>query len=57
LYKVSNDIYLPDILGTKEGIEALALFLDKLRAFMKTGSPKQPPMCHTLEEEECILED
>ncbi|KAK0489761.1 hypothetical protein EDD18DRAFT_1109922 [Armillaria luteobubalina] len=56
-YKVSNNIYLLDILGTKEGIEALALFLDKSGAFMKTGNPKQPLMHHTLEEEECILED
>ncbi|KAK0495228.1 hypothetical protein EDD18DRAFT_1106466 [Armillaria luteobubalina] len=42
---------------TKEGIEALALFLDKSGAFTKTGNPKQPPMHHTFEEEECILED
>ncbi len=33
LCKVSRDIHLPDILGTKEGIETLALFLEKSGAF------------------------
>ncbi|KAK0216728.1 hypothetical protein EDD85DRAFT_781859, partial [Armillaria nabsnona] len=40
LCKVSRDIYLPDILGMKEGIEALALFLEKSGAFTKTSNMK-----------------
>ncbi|KAK0464628.1 uncharacterized protein EV420DRAFT_1517295 [Desarmillaria tabescens] len=47
LRKVSRDLYLPDILGTKEGIEALA----------STGTPKRPPIPPTLDEEEITLED
>ncbi|KAJ3861090.1 hypothetical protein EV359DRAFT_18096, partial [Lentinula novae-zelandiae] len=38
LHKVSDDICLPDILGTKEGIEALTEFLDQSGAFTKTGT-------------------
>ncbi|KAK0241238.1 hypothetical protein EDD85DRAFT_879324 [Armillaria nabsnona] len=57
LRKVSRDIYLPDILGTKEGIEALASFLEKSGAFTKTGNPKRPPVRPTLDEEELALED
>ncbi|KAK0455776.1 uncharacterized protein EV420DRAFT_1553204 [Desarmillaria tabescens] len=52
LRKVSRDLYLPDILGTKRGIEALAAFLEKSGAFTKTGAPKRPPMRPTLDEEE-----
>ncbi|KAK0504356.1 hypothetical protein EDD18DRAFT_1133225, partial [Armillaria luteobubalina] len=57
LHEVSNDIYLPDILGTNEGVEALTSFLEKSGAFTKTGNPKQPPMRPTLNEEDWILED
>ncbi|KAK0485344.1 hypothetical protein EDD18DRAFT_1053228, partial [Armillaria luteobubalina] len=35
LHKVSRDIYLPDILGTNEGIDALASFLEKSGTFTK----------------------
>ncbi|KAJ7621798.1 hypothetical protein DFH06DRAFT_991444, partial [Mycena polygramma] len=40
LREVSRDISLPEILGTKKGIEALAEFLDKLGAFTKPGVPQ-----------------
>ncbi|KAK0491855.1 hypothetical protein EDD18DRAFT_1015918, partial [Armillaria luteobubalina] len=36
LHKVSRDLYLPDILGTTEGIGALASFLEKSGAFTKS---------------------
>ncbi|KAK0492198.1 hypothetical protein EDD18DRAFT_1014683, partial [Armillaria luteobubalina] len=49
-HKVSSDIYMPDILGTKEGIEALTSFLENLGAITKTGNPKRPPMRPTLDE-------
>ncbi|TFL01292.1 hypothetical protein BDV98DRAFT_507900, partial [Pterulicium gracile] len=39
LRKVSEDIALPDILGTPEGIKALAKFLNETGAFTKTGRP------------------
>ncbi|KAK0460197.1 uncharacterized protein EV420DRAFT_1535614 [Desarmillaria tabescens] len=57
LCKVSRDVYLPDILGMKRGIEALAVFLEKSGAFTKTGTPKRPPMRPTLDDEETMLED
>ncbi|KAF8583294.1 hypothetical protein K439DRAFT_1348946, partial [Ramaria rubella] len=39
--------HIPDILGTKEGITALAEFIEASGAFTKTGEPPKP-----LEEED-----
>jgi len=36
---VSTTIDLPTILGTEEGIDALAKFIGKSNAFTKTGEP------------------
>lgn len=41
LEKVSEGVTLRDVLGTKEGVEALAKFLDKSGAFTKTGRPRK----------------
>jgi len=68
LREISNDISLPEILGTKEGIEALAEFIRKSGAFSKTGTlrtEKQPPLLEEepevenerLEEEEGLEEE
>jgi len=49
LQKVSPTVLLPEILGTKEGIRALAKFLEKSGAFTKTGAPRglpRPPSEH-----------
>ena len=35
LYNISNFIYMPDILGTKQGIATLSKFLERLGAFTK----------------------
>ncbi|KAJ3964359.1 hypothetical protein EV361DRAFT_979130, partial [Lentinula raphanica] len=43
LQKVSQDIYLADILGKEEGIEALTEFLDKSGAFTLTGRLRKQP--------------
>ncbi|KAJ7471919.1 hypothetical protein FB451DRAFT_1251417 [Mycena latifolia] len=51
LEKVSRDVSLPEILGTKEGITALAEFLDKSGAFTKTGEPRCQPSLPTYEDE------
>ncbi|KAJ3862450.1 hypothetical protein EV359DRAFT_12033, partial [Lentinula novae-zelandiae] len=40
LQKASKDICLKDILGTREGIEALTEFLDESGAFTRTGRPR-----------------
>ncbi|KAJ7670673.1 hypothetical protein DFH06DRAFT_980915 [Mycena polygramma] len=40
LRKASPTIHLPDILGTKNGIAALADFIEKSGAFTKTGTPR-----------------
>ncbi|KZV84744.1 hypothetical protein EXIGLDRAFT_591699, partial [Exidia glandulosa HHB12029] len=40
LRAVSRDVSLPEILGTADGIEALAKFLRKSGAFTKTGEPR-----------------
>ncbi|KAJ6546137.1 hypothetical protein B0H10DRAFT_2131789 [Mycena sp. CBHHK59/15] len=48
LKDVSRDISLPEILGTKDGIAALAKFLEESGAFTKTGTPHRPleiPLC------------
>lgn len=60
LRKVSRDISLSEILGTKEGIAALADFLKATGAFTKTGNPRQaavaPEYDEELEEGESELE-
>ena len=44
LEKASRILSLPELLGTKEGIEALSEFLKKSPAFTRTGSiPTKPP--------------
>ena len=40
LRKVSATLSLPEILGTRKGLEALAAFLEKSGAFTKTGRPR-----------------
>jgi len=44
LEEISPFIYLPDILGTCEGIQALAEFLPKSNAFTRLGTG--PPTQH-----------
>jgi hypothetical protein len=41
LTKVSRDISLPEILGTKDGVKALSEFLKKTGAFTKSGRPRE----------------
>ena len=41
LRDVSRDISLPEILGTRDGIEALTEFLRESGAFSKTGLPRK----------------
>ncbi|KAJ7833953.1 hypothetical protein B0H14DRAFT_2364015, partial [Mycena olivaceomarginata] len=41
LEDVSRDISLPEILGTKDGIAALAKFLEESGAFTKSGLPRR----------------
>ncbi|KAJ3735324.1 hypothetical protein DFJ43DRAFT_983626, partial [Lentinula guzmanii] len=41
LKKASQDICLADILGTKEGVEALSEFVEISGAFTKTGQPRK----------------
>jgi len=38
LHNVSSSIYMPDILGTKQGIAALSKFLKRTGAFTKNGT-------------------
>ena len=49
LQKVSKDISLPEILGTKGGILALANFLKESRAFTNSGKKLTPPITPTYE--------
>ncbi|KZT71019.1 hypothetical protein DAEQUDRAFT_683813, partial [Daedalea quercina L-15889] len=41
LREVSKTIDLPTVLGTEDGIAALAQFLEKSGAFTKTGEPRE----------------
>ncbi|TFY60198.1 hypothetical protein EVJ58_g5302 [Rhodofomes roseus] len=43
LREASETIDLPTILGTEEGIDALAHFIEKSGAFTKTGEPRAAP--------------
>ncbi|KAF7350488.1 RnaseH domain transposon factor [Mycena venus] len=51
LRSVSRDISLPEILGTKDGIAALAKFLEESGAFTKTGTPRRPQETPSFEDE------
>ncbi|KAJ7181309.1 hypothetical protein C8R43DRAFT_869511, partial [Mycena crocata] len=51
LRKVSPDVSVPEILGTKEGIVALAEFLEKSGAFTKTGRPRAKAEMPAFEDE------
>ncbi|KAJ7705620.1 hypothetical protein B0H16DRAFT_1312765 [Mycena metata] len=51
LEAVSRDISLPEILGTKEGIAALAEFLETSGAFTKSGKPRRSPDLPSFEDE------
>jgi ribonuclease HI len=45
LRKISRDLWLPVILGTKKGIAALTVFLQESTAFTRDGQqPKKPPI-------------
>ena len=47
LHQASQTLYLPDLLGTKDGIQAMASFLEKYGAFTKNGhSPPTPSPPH-----------
>ncbi|KAG7447139.1 uncharacterized protein BT62DRAFT_1004717, partial [Guyanagaster necrorhizus] len=52
LRNVSRTIYLPDILGTKEGITALSEFMENTGAFTRTGQPQNEKLAPEPEEEE-----
>ena len=57
LRKISQYLWLPDILGTKEGIAALIKFLHDTPAFTRDGHhPKKPPL-PTFEHEPEDVED
>ncbi|KAJ3832175.1 hypothetical protein F5878DRAFT_548524, partial [Lentinula raphanica] len=43
LEKVSPDVCLMDVLGTTEGIDALAEFIEMSGAFTRSGKPRQSP--------------
>ena len=50
LHQASQTLYLPDLLGTKEGIQAMASFLEKSGAFTKNGrSPPTPTPSHIVD--------
>ena len=47
LHQASQTLYLPDLLGAKDGIQAMASFLEKSGAFTKNGhSPPAPSPPH-----------
>ncbi|RDB17330.1 hypothetical protein Hypma_001787 [Hypsizygus marmoreus] len=52
LTKDFPELSLPDILGTKKGLEALVKFLTKSGAFTKTGEPRRARTRPRLEDEE-----
>ena len=51
LRKVSRDLWLPTILGTKDGITALTLFLKETTAFTCDGHQYTPPPTPSFEHE------
>jgi len=48
-------LYLPDLLGTKDGIEAMTSFLKNSGAFTKNGQP--PPLLSILHMTDRLLTD
>jgi len=44
LCQASQTLYLPDLLGTKDGIQAMASFLEKSGAFTKNGHSSPTPL-------------
>ncbi|KAK0212341.1 hypothetical protein DFS33DRAFT_1247902, partial [Desarmillaria ectypa] len=52
LRNVSRTLYLPDILGTKEGIAALGEFIENSGAFTRSGETRSPRQALEIEEEE-----
>jgi hypothetical protein len=57
LYRVSATLSLPEIIGTRKGLEPLAVFLKKSGAFTKTGRPPIPARAPILEDERSDDED
>ncbi|KAF7980442.1 hypothetical protein HWV62_38290 [Athelia sp. TMB] len=57
LSDASRDLSLPEILGTKKGIEALNEFLEKSGAFTKTGTPRTTPSLPNPEDEPDVSPD
>ncbi|KII88618.1 hypothetical protein PLICRDRAFT_54444 [Plicaturopsis crispa FD-325 SS-3] len=57
LRNASQTLFLPEILGTDDGLMALAHFLEKSGAFTKTGAPRVPRDTPTLEEEEATSDE
>ncbi|KAJ7608049.1 hypothetical protein DFH06DRAFT_1018190, partial [Mycena polygramma] len=57
LRKASATIHLPDILGTKEGIAALADFIEKSGAFTKTGAPRPAHTIPSFDDEPDVEEE
>ncbi|KII85959.1 hypothetical protein PLICRDRAFT_72046, partial [Plicaturopsis crispa FD-325 SS-3] len=57
LTQASPTLFLPDILGTDEGILALAQFLEKSGAFTKTGNPRETKTVPLLEDEDGASEE
>ncbi|KAF5350420.1 hypothetical protein D9758_012444 [Tetrapyrgos nigripes] len=56
----SENLEMPELLGTKDGIEALTEFIQKSGAFTKTGKPlhpPQPPNYQPLDETALMLND
>ena len=51
LREASRDLSLPEILGTKDGIAALAKFLEASGAFTKTGKPRRDTELPIFEDE------
>ncbi|KAG7447207.1 uncharacterized protein BT62DRAFT_1004783 [Guyanagaster necrorhizus] len=51
LRNVSRTMYLPDILGTKEGITALSQFMETTGAFTRTGQLRNERLAPEPEEE------
>ncbi|KAK0238412.1 hypothetical protein EDD85DRAFT_768559, partial [Armillaria nabsnona] len=52
LRKASRSLYLPDILSTKEGIEALGQFIEDSEAFTRSGEPRVPKVAPEFREDE-----
>ncbi|KAJ6508112.1 hypothetical protein DFH09DRAFT_817837, partial [Mycena vulgaris] len=57
LRAVSPTIHLLDILGTKDGIAALAKFIEKPGVFTKTGMPRPKRTIPSFEDEPEVEEE